>query len=955
MSGDGRYSDEVGDSIMYKVLSKKVWEQLKPLLIPIVDSENPKAKDVKNAKSVYSQDTLNGFLQKLQEYMTNGEDANNFDTEKYYCTQIPFLFEQLEKRYIVLDGDIRSIKPDLKERLKQVSEYVTDPNSVWDRNAQDKLNGLLYRAYSKDDLNDLIERLKEHMKRPSDGRVNWLRDKQRKPSSAKVAPATDANENSLNGEDGGDWDSRPQESVSATQTAPKPRKIKPSSQPPPSTKTRQRQPVGGVQRPSRTQRVTKTVSVIRDRTERFGKRVFKESDSPLSSACLLFGSMLSFLVVFSYVVAAFVAKRVPVIVPETMTLAGVSCALVFLRAFRPEYWLVLSILSIAGCSLSFAANVIAFRTIEHVTYAQVINGTYEYGSHLNRTVTNPTDAYIDQTLWDGTKAVYVFITFFEAWSLLWLLSLGCYKGCFSSRNRGKVYPTDDDDDDDDDDEAISLNDKLEQTGVRGTRVLVATVRNCTNCRCWDLSECCPRRRTKAGWYGNIMLYPLYVVSGLAALVMLVYAGYVMAAVIERIPFWTTFQSPHYLLIVGLVVMIVPPVGETFYIPEPKTSSYDDGDEEDSMAGNTKNAHVPRMRIPFLMGWIVLFAGVVMSGFALEYQRLHAEATTGATWLVVNTYQSVLNCTSTSLSELTGGYVLDCAAGDVNTRNKLVTYSFSHHVLELLLVIIGALVCVLTFWIWCFDFSSVYGYSERLRIGPKLKQLLPPGESVQGLVQEKEYDPLIARYFNELIDLVQADDRALAKLSKRDQDAIRPYLSTQPTDIASDYNAESTSSSLQNMPVNEDDQSPSPPSSMRRSSSRNSMVAETEEGHHDKDWQTPPRSMSRSSSRNSMMAEDEHPYHHDAPRELNINVNANAAMQPQGGEYMFGPPQQLPFQYQAMPYGDASRYPTPNPFLGDHVIDPMHMAYDPRQQPMMPVMMTMMPLPQQQDTGRRGYF
>ena len=526
-------------------------------------------------------------------------------------------------------------------------------------------------------------------------------------------------------------------------------------------------------RPIRT-RVTNAVKQIGTLPLRKADKIFSESSAPKLTFCLAFTSAIMFFVVLTFIIITFSIKDAyPVISPDVFMFSSISATLVFLRTVRTQYWFSLTVLSLSASVLNLVANIVAFRAVQNYTFDDASAGVIRLGSGINRTVVNAPVAHFDTAVWDGTKTMYVLIMIFEAWTVMWLVSLGCYQGCFAIKARDRqtlgLGGDDDDDydddvaefDDDDSDGGETINSRLTKTGQRGTRVLTGTVHNLLTCRWFDFSSCCPARATSFGWYGAMLLYPLYMVAVISGIIIMAYLGFLLVAIVEHYPMWTTMYSPHYLLIGGIVLFIVPPVGETFYIPTPKKG--------DAAGGNYHDAAWSPV---YAASWLLLFGGAVMSGFALEFQRERVEYTAGAQWLQVGTYETALNCTSTTTVELYGGYALTCNPTALTTRSKLVMFSYGQHIFELILVILGCIILALTMMIFCFDFSSVYSYSVKIKRGPTQSHPLPDGMSATMLMERAATgDRVLTRYVNNLGKLLNEDPTVLDRVGPRDREEL----------------------------------------------------------------------------------------------------------------------------------------------------------------------------------------
>lgn len=415
------------------------------------------------------------------------------------------------------------------------------------------------------------------------------------------------------------------------------------------------------------------------------KRHHREDRFPRLKCCLQVTSALMFVIVLLFVILAmFLAPNMAVLTPDVFTFVALSTAMSWLRGTYVGNWRVLTLAAMLSSLANLLMNVFSYTFIQGMTYQQISNGTVMLFDGLNRTVVTPDDANFGESWWTGLKAVHMMVVVLEVIALIWILMLAFMNGCYGM----KV------------DDVTAVKAKTEEA-------VDQTVRCCGGrgggvCA-W------PKRQfeTKEG-VSEVILLGYTLVATITVLLLLTHLGFTAASLIDHVPAWTTIVSPHILTILGAILLVLPPIGETWV--------------------RKQDEWVISKR--FLVAMISISVGLVFSILAIVRDTDRSLPLSGD-------YATELDCTGGV--ELFGGYTYIC-----DSNAKLVAYARGHHVIQILFVTVVCALLLLASLLFIKDATST----------PTDKQYIMDDDDdvEQPLTQQQqdgeEYDDRPRYYFNQ---------------------------------------------------------------------------------------------------------------------------------------------------------------------------------------------------------------
>lgn len=420
----------------------------------------------------------------------------------------------------------------------------------------------------------------------------------------------------------------------------------------------------------------KAKQTIKDEMKSLGTDLYGEedTDTPAIRASLCLFNCMFMVMMFAFILTSFfLFGSYPVLVPDTFNTIALSASLLWLRL----WWLkgsVITIMVMGAAVWSFALNMFTFQLMHPVSYTMVTSDTLVLTPTLNRTILNFTHVVdVSPSWWDAATWLHVVAMINETVTVMFLFLMS-----ICQLNEARV--------------SAAKRRRQRRLGVAGEVaeqevVCIKIVGKCTRCEyCTCSSWICCRTRSKVtdNQWSDSLVTMMRVVAGAIWGLILSSMALSMASALEHIPAWTTLESPHFFLVIGLVCWCTPPIGETYWYAPRQT--------------NPTVVWAPR----FVAGGLFLGFGLVLSTWALIMERQRVEWTTGAVWLNRDSYTAKLN--GAASVELYGGYTYSTTSS--LDKTKLRDYALGHHVIELLLVILTYILWVMGTLVFILDSSAI---------------------------------------------------------------------------------------------------------------------------------------------------------------------------------------------------------------------------------------------------------
>jgi hypothetical protein len=400
----------------------------------------------------------------------------------------------------------------------------------------------------------------------------------------------------------------------------------------------------------------------------------EDTDTPAIRASLCLFNCIFIVMMFAFILTSFfLFGSYPVLVPDTFNTVALSASLLWLRL----WWLkgsIITLMVMGAAVWSFAVNMFTFQLMHPVSYTMVTSDTLVLTPTLNRTVLNSTHVVdVSPSWWDAATWLHVVAMINETVTVMFLFLMS-----ICQLNQARV--------------SAARRRRQRRLGVAGEVVeqeviCIKVVGKCTRCEyCTCSNWICCRTRSKVtdSQWSDSLVTMMRVVAGLLWGLVLSSLALSMASALEHIPAWTTLESPHFFLVIGLVCWCTPPIGETYwYAPRQSQPTV---------------VWAPR----FVVGGVFLAFGLALSTWTLVMERQRVEWTTGAVWLNRDSYTAKLDGAGTT--ELYGGYTYSTTTA--LDKIKLRDYALGHHVIELLLVILTWVLLVVGTLVFVLDSSAI---------------------------------------------------------------------------------------------------------------------------------------------------------------------------------------------------------------------------------------------------------
>jgi hypothetical protein len=467
---------------------------------------------------------------------------------------------------------------------------------------------------------------------------------------------------------------------------------KPKQQPPQQNNdVKQQQPTEAIKKPSSRpangssalrgakrlyQGIKKADEKIENKMKSLGTDLYGEedTDTPAIRASLCLFNCMFMVMMFAFILTSFfLMGSYPVLVPDTFNTVALSASLLWLRL----WWLkgsVITLMVMGAAVWSFAVNMFTFQLMHPVSYTMVTSDTLVLTPTLNRTVLNFTHVVdVSPSWWDAATWLHVVAMINETVTVMFLFLMS-----ICQLNQARV--------------SAARRRRQRRLGVAGEVVeqeviCIKVVGKCTRCEYCTCSNwiCCRTRGkvTDSQWSDSLVTM-MRVVAGAIWGLLLSSLAISMASALEHVPAWTTLESPHFFLVIGLVCWCTPPIGETYWYAPRQTQP--------------TVVWAPR----FVVGGIALAFGLALSTWTLVMERQRVEWTTGAVWLNRDSYTAKLN--GASNVELYGGYTYSTTSA--LDKIKLRDYALGHHIIELLLVILTWVLWVMGTMVFLLDSSAI---------------------------------------------------------------------------------------------------------------------------------------------------------------------------------------------------------------------------------------------------------